>query len=364
MGSAASAYAASRRSGGRKRSRGTRPIAASTRSSPMPRRRSWASTMRARSSADTGRRLHRARGGDAEVLEHGGSDVGDPADLPPDADGHERDEGVARDEGAVTAAAGVVTAAEVDELPALRGGDEQLARVRVLKRRARPPRCVRVVERVHGCVRSFAPDDHLLALAAERDVDRREPVEPARELRDVEARVRKQVDLPRAVRARHDDLAAEVREPLLQPGRLADARLAVVGKQHDRVALEELVRVAGRVEERTDRRVLLLERMLRGGSVRPGGVRGEVVAGEVEGEEVEAVARDEPAPHRRGVRVDRAGAAAARRAAKDEPYSTIRRSSRFHQTSEGMWWTPGPAPVAIEVRQTGVREGKTDVACR
>ncbi len=55
---------------------------------------------------------------------------------------------------------------------------------------------------------------------------------------------------------------------------------------------------------------------------------------------------------------------AARRAAKDEPYSTILRSCRFHQTSEGMWCTPGPAPVAIEVRQTGVSDGKTEVACR
>ena len=55
---------------------------------------------------------------------------------------------------------------------------------------------------------------------------------------------------------------------------------------------------------------------------------------------------------------------AARRAANDEPYSTIRRSCRFHQTSEGMWWTPGPAPVAIDVRQTGVSDGKTDVAWR
>ena len=55
---------------------------------------------------------------------------------------------------------------------------------------------------------------------------------------------------------------------------------------------------------------------------------------------------------------------AARRAAKEEPYSTIRRSCRSHQTSEGMWCTPGPAPVAIEVRQTGVSEGKTEVAFR
>ena len=55
---------------------------------------------------------------------------------------------------------------------------------------------------------------------------------------------------------------------------------------------------------------------------------------------------------------------AARRAANEEPYSTIRRSCRFHQTSEGMWCTPGPAPVAIEVRQTGVSDGKTEVASR
>ena len=29
-----------------------------------------------------------------------------------------------------------------------------------------------------------------------------------------------------------------------------------------------------------------------------------------------------------------------------------------------MWWTSGPAPVAIEVRQTGVSDGKTEVARR
>ena len=55
---------------------------------------------------------------------------------------------------------------------------------------------------------------------------------------------------------------------------------------------------------------------------------------------------------------------AARRAGSDEPYSTIRSSCRFHHTIDGMWWTPGPAPVAIEVMQTGVSDGKTDIACR
>ncbi len=55
---------------------------------------------------------------------------------------------------------------------------------------------------------------------------------------------------------------------------------------------------------------------------------------------------------------------AFRSAENDEPYSTIRFSSRFHHASPGMWWTSGPAPVAIEERQTGVSEGKTDVARR
>src|SRR5581483_9756114 len=55
---------------------------------------------------------------------------------------------------------------------------------------------------------------------------------------------------------------------------------------------------------------------------------------------------------------------ALRSAGKDEPYSTIRRSFRLHHVIDGMWWTSGPAPVAIDVTQTGVSEGKTDVARR
>ena len=51
----------------------------------------------------------------------------------------------------------------------------------------------------------------------------------------------------------------------------------------------------------------------------PPRVRGEIEAGEVEGEEVEAVARDEPAPDRGGVRVDRAAAAAADRERRSRP---------------------------------------------
>ena len=55
---------------------------------------------------------------------------------------------------------------------------------------------------------------------------------------------------------------------------------------------------------------------------------------------------------------------AARTAANDEPYSTMRRSCRCHQTRCGMWCTSGPAPVAIDERQTGVSDGKTEVASR
>src|SRR5437763_13932850 len=149
IGSAASAYAASRTSSGTKSSRGTRAMAASTRSSSMPRRRSCRSTIRARTSADTDRRLHRRRRRDAEVLEHGGSDVRDPVQLRPDADREERDDGVAGDQRAVAAAASMMAAAEVDELPSLRRRDEHLARVRVRERRAGPPRGVGVLELLH-----------------------------------------------------------------------------------------------------------------------------------------------------------------------------------------------------------------------
>ena len=52
----------------------------------------------------------------------------------------------------------------------------------------------------------------------------------------------------------------------------------------------------------------------------------------------------------------------ARIAGNDEPYSTTRPSPRWYQTRCGMWWTSGNAPVAIDVRQTGVSDGKTLVA--
>ena len=89
-----------------------------------------------------------------------------------------------------------------------------------------------------------------------------------------------------------------------------DVRLAVIGMEHDRVALEKRVRPARRVEQRGDRRVGALERDVVGAG-RTVRVRREVEVGEVEREEVEAVARDEPASDRRGVRVEGAGRAVA-----------------------------------------------------
>ena len=53
---------------------------------------------------------------------------------------------------------------------------------------------------------------------------------------------------------------------------------------------------------------------------------------------------------------------AARTAPNDDPYSTMRCSSRYHQTRWGMWCTSPCAPVAIDERQTGVSDGKVDAA--
>src|SRR3954470_5072654 len=55
---------------------------------------------------------------------------------------------------------------------------------------------------------------------------------------------------------------------------------------------------------------------------------------------------------------------AARIAPKDEPYSTMRCSARYHHTRCGISCTSGYAPVEIDARQTGVSDGKTDQARR
>src|SRR6476619_4850554 len=121
--SAASAYASPRAAAGTKRSRGTLAIAWSTRSSWMPRRSSW----RAIHLGGTANR-------DTEVLGDGALDAGDRRGRRPEPDRQHRHLGVGGLERAVAAAAEVVAAGEVEELPARRRGDEHLAGVRVAHR--------------------------------------------------------------------------------------------------------------------------------------------------------------------------------------------------------------------------------------
>src|SRR5436305_15311229 len=53
---------------------------------------------------------------------------------------------------------------------------------------------------------------------------------------------------------------------------------------------------------------------------------------------------------------------AARRAANDDPYSTVRARSPSYQTRCGMWCTSGCEPVASDDRQTGVSDGYVETA--
>src|SRR5690349_23416571 len=100
----------------------------------MPRARSWRSTIDSRS-GDTFWCPHVCGPLDAEMRECGRHHVGDAADGSIDADRQHRNDGVALDERAVAAAARMVAAADVGELPAGRGGDEQLTGIRVRERR-------------------------------------------------------------------------------------------------------------------------------------------------------------------------------------------------------------------------------------
>src|SRR4051794_38350770 len=100
-------------------------MADSTRSSATPRERSWRSIIACRS-GDTFRSLHVRRRGDAEVVERRRHHVGYAANRRLDADRQKRDHRVVLDERPVAAAPGVMTAAEVRELPVRRGRDEQL----------------------------------------------------------------------------------------------------------------------------------------------------------------------------------------------------------------------------------------------
>ena len=105
-----------------------------------------------------------------------------------------------------------------------------------------------------------------------------------------------------AIRAERQD-AFDAGVDLGERGCLAHPRLPVVCHHDHRVALEERVEPAARLDERADRVVAALQRLERRiGTVLVGGV---VIVGEVEDEEVEGVAGHEPAADRRRIGVDR-----------------------------------------------------------
>src|SRR5256885_9317734 len=112
----------------------------------MPRARSWCSTMAFRSRNALKRPRIRGRR-DTEVREYCGHHIDDARRRGVDAYREQRHDGVALRERAVTAAAGVVPTAEVGELPAGRGGDEELAGVRIRKGRPRTVQCIGMVEK-------------------------------------------------------------------------------------------------------------------------------------------------------------------------------------------------------------------------
>ena len=238
--------------------------------------------------------------------------LGDRAGQRIHADRQHRHLRVAREQRAVRAPAGVVPAGEVGELPARRGRDDQLARVRIRERRPRPLEAVRKAENRGVAARRFArepqllavaPRDRLVTLAVQHDVDGG----IALEARGESGRIAVGVHHRGAVRRRDEFLGKDV----LQPRHVGHRRLAMIRAEDHRVPVEELVRPSRRVDQPAHRLVATCEHCV--GGVWTLNMRGVVVVGEVEDEEVEAVAGHEPAPHGGGIGVDRPARAAAHR---------------------------------------------------
>src|SRR5207244_131431 len=109
--------------------------------------------------------------------------LGDPRGRRVDADGEQRHDRVALHERAVAAAAGVMAAAYVHELPAFGGRDEELTRVRVRERGPHAVQCIRLVEDGFVAARlpavragaepellTFATRDSLVAFTPQREL--------------------------------------------------------------------------------------------------------------------------------------------------------------------------------------------------
>ena len=121
-------------------------------------------------------------------------------------------------------------------------------RVRVVEDRRVAGRLPAVGRRAEAQLLAVAARDRLVAFEPQRRLDRRLAVERARERRGVDARVGQQIHLAGAVRRGDDDAVGVRRERQLELRRTVDRRLAVIGVQDHRVAVEELVGAAGCVE--------------------------------------------------------------------------------------------------------------------
>src|SRR4051812_41612935 len=155
IGSAASAYARCRSSGGTKSSRGTRSIACRTRSSTTSRARSCSSTMARRSGSKS----------DTKVRQHERREVDDAPRLALDPGEQHRHLGVARNQRAVAATAGMVVTTQIGELVAGSCRDEDVAGVGVAERSVQPTVCVGIRAVQLRELLSLFPDNDAIAVA-------------------------------------------------------------------------------------------------------------------------------------------------------------------------------------------------------
>src|SRR5439155_688444 len=294
IGSAASSYARSRSESGTNSSRGTRSIAARTRSSATSRLRSCSSTICRRSSLGSGgtRERTRIRGRlQVEVLQDGRRDLDDRLRLCVEADRQHRHLRVAAAQRAVTPSTCVMASGEVGELVPGRRGDDHLAGIRVVQGGPGALEAPRVSEqalvpgrgppvrtRREAKLGAFPPDDGFGPFQEQRCLDGRLVVQALGEPASFQVATGQPVEHPSAVRCGHKE-TRHVGERCLQPDVVVDPGLAVVRAQDDRVTLEELLWTAGRIEQSADGRVAATEGFERG--VRALQVGGEIVVGQV-----------------------------------------------------------------------------------
>ena len=182
-----------------------------------------------------------------------------------DPDRQHRDLGVATPQGAVTPTAGVMAAGQIGELESRGGGDDHLTRVRIVQRSPCSVQTAWIPEhdlvpgrappiRPAGKAQflSFASRDRGRSFEEQDGLCRLFLVEPLCERPCVGRGTAEPIQHSGPVR-RGDEHVVEIPERRLQANVLGDMRLPVVRAENNRVTLEELLRPAGRVEERADR---------------------------------------------------------------------------------------------------------------